>query len=108
MAGAVAGTAYYRRDDIGSGYGWATDHMKYVRNLWDEDALQKRLQDLIDAQGQLGVVFRTYVQRISHSFGLFLSFCSFGIPDFTLYCHLLHLHSRRRGHSLFFLLGRLR
>jgi hypothetical protein len=61
MAGAVAGTAYYRRDDIGSGYSWATDHMKYVRNLWDEDALQKRLQELIDAQVHLGVVFRAYV-----------------------------------------------
>jgi len=60
MAGAVAGTAYYRRDDIGSGYSWATDHMKYVRNLWDEEALQKRLQDLTDTQVHLGVVFRTF------------------------------------------------
>ncbi|OJA09290.1 hypothetical protein AZE42_03134 [Rhizopogon vesiculosus] len=60
MAGAVAGVAYHRRDDIGSGYSWATDHMNFVRNLWDEEALRKRLQDLIDAQVHLGVVFRTF------------------------------------------------
>ncbi|KAG1752628.1 uncharacterized protein EDB91DRAFT_1243392 [Suillus paluster] len=60
VAGAAAGTAYYRRDDIGSGYGWATDHLNYVRNLWDEEALRKRLRDLIDAQVHLGVVFRTF------------------------------------------------
>lgn len=77
MAGAVAGTAYYRRDDIGSGYSWATDHMKYVRNLWDEEALQKRLQELIDTEVHLGVVFRTYVQCISRSFSFFLKFWFF-------------------------------
>ena len=101
MAGAVAGTAYYRRDDIGSGYSWTTDHMNYVRNLWDEDALQKRLQGLIDTQIHLGVVFRTYVRRISCSFRLL----SFRIPDFIHYCHHPHLHSRRRERSPLFLLG---
>lgn len=60
VAGAAAGTAYYRRDDIGSGYSWATDHLNYVRNLWDEEALRKRMRDLIDAQVHLGVIFRSF------------------------------------------------
>ncbi|KAG1833428.1 hypothetical protein EV424DRAFT_1532911 [Suillus variegatus] len=60
VAGAAAGTAYYRRDDIGSGYSWATDHMNYVRNLWDEEALRKRMRDLIDVQVHLGVTFRSF------------------------------------------------
>lgn len=60
VAGAAAGTAYYRRDDIGSGYNWATDHMNYVRNLWDEEALRKRMRDLIDVQVHLGVTFRSF------------------------------------------------
>jgi hypothetical protein len=43
LAGAAAGTAYWKRDDIGMGYTWTTDHMKYVRNLWDEEAMKKRI-----------------------------------------------------------------
>lgn len=60
VAGAAAGTAYYRRDDIGSGYSWATDHMNYVRSLWDEEALRKRMRDLNDVQVHLGVTFRSF------------------------------------------------
>ncbi|KAH7931225.1 hypothetical protein BV22DRAFT_1027456 [Leucogyrophana mollusca] len=60
VAGAAAGTAYYRRDDIGVGYSWATDHMKYVRHLWNEDALRRRLESLIDVEMHQGVVFRTF------------------------------------------------
>lgn len=60
VASAAAGTAYYRRDDIGSGYSWATDHMNYVRNLWDEEALRKRMRDLNDVQVHLGVTFRSF------------------------------------------------
>lgn len=63
VAGAAAGTAYYRRDDIGSGYSWATDHMNYVRSLWDEEALRKRMRDLNDVQVHLGVTFRSYVRQ---------------------------------------------
>jgi hypothetical protein len=63
VASAAAGTAYYRRDDIGSGYSWATDHMNYVRNLWDEEALRKRMRDLDDIQVHLGVTFCSYVHQ---------------------------------------------
>ncbi|KAK0453436.1 hypothetical protein EV421DRAFT_681255 [Armillaria borealis] len=60
LAGAAAGGAYYRRDDLGVGYTWATDHMKYVRNLWDETALRQRVEDLVDIEEQEGVVFRVF------------------------------------------------
>ena len=59
LAGAAAGTAYYKRDDIGVGYRWATDHMKYVGNLWDEKALTKRVDDLMQIEEKMGVLFRT-------------------------------------------------
>ncbi|KAK0490828.1 hypothetical protein IW261DRAFT_1555995 [Armillaria novae-zelandiae] len=60
LAGAAAGGAYYRRDDLGVGYTWATDHMKYVRNLWDEPALHQRVEDLVDIEEQEGVIFRVF------------------------------------------------
>ena len=41
------------------GYTWATDHMKYVGNLWDEATLQKRVDDLIEIEEKMGVLFRT-------------------------------------------------
>lgn len=63
LAGAAAGGAYYKREDLGVGYTWATDHMKYVRNLWDEAALNKRVDDLLDIEDQEGVVFRVWVSR---------------------------------------------
>lgn len=59
LAGAAAGGAYYKREDLSAGYSWATDHMKYVRNLWDEGALQRRVDALINAEEREGVLFRT-------------------------------------------------
>jgi hypothetical protein len=59
LAGAAAGGAYYKREDINVGFAWATDHMKYVGNLWDEEALKRRLNDLVDAEEQEGALFRT-------------------------------------------------
>lgn len=61
-AGAAAGTAYYKRDDLALGYSWATDHMKYVGNLWDdESAMRKRVENLIDIEQDMGVPFRMSV-----------------------------------------------
>jgi hypothetical protein len=57
LAGAAAGATYYKRDDLGLGYTWATDHMKYVGHLWDVDALNKRVDFLVNAEEE-GVVFR--------------------------------------------------
>lgn len=60
LAGAAVGGAYYKRDDINVGLAWATDHMKYVGNLWDEEALKRRVDALMDAEEQEGVYFRTF------------------------------------------------
>lgn len=59
IAGAAAGTAYYKRDELGAGYSWATDHMKYVGTLWEEATLKKRVDDLLQIEEKLGVMFRT-------------------------------------------------
>jgi hypothetical protein len=59
LAGAAAGTAYYKRDDINFGWTWASDHMRYVGNLWDEDKLKRRVDNLIDVEKEFGIVFRT-------------------------------------------------
>jgi hypothetical protein len=61
LAGAAAGASYYKRDDLGLGYSWATDHMKYVSHLWDGDALGRRVEFLVDAQEREGVQFRKCV-----------------------------------------------
>ncbi|KAF9534708.1 hypothetical protein CPB83DRAFT_842800 [Crepidotus variabilis] len=58
LAGAAAGGAYYKKDDLTQGFTWATDHMKYVGNLWDEATLEKRLVDLVEIEKEHGVTFR--------------------------------------------------
>ncbi|KAJ3509253.1 hypothetical protein NLJ89_g5321 [Agrocybe chaxingu] len=59
LAGAAAGGAYYKKDELTQGLGWATDHLKYVGNLWDEPGLEKRVEGLVDIEKEHGVVFRT-------------------------------------------------
>lgn len=56
-AGAAVGAAYYRKDDLTSGVGWAGDHLKYVGNLWDEKALKVRVDSLLAIQAESGVFF---------------------------------------------------
>lgn len=63
LAGAAAGTAYYKRDEIGVGYNWATDHMKYVGSLWDEQSMRQRVDDLLELEDKMGVMFRKQVVR---------------------------------------------
>ena len=60
-AGAAASAAYYKKDDIGTGYMWATDHMKYVGNLWDEAELNNRLDTIFSYDKNMGILFRTCV-----------------------------------------------
>jgi len=64
LAGAAAGGAYYKRDDLTQGLSWATDHMKYASNLWDEEALNQRVEALIDIEKEDGVIFRTLVHDL--------------------------------------------
>lgn len=61
LAGAAAGTAYYKRDEIGVGYTWVSDHMKYVGNLWNQAELEERMRKLLEIESSLGVLFHTYV-----------------------------------------------
>ncbi|ESK94423.1 catalytic protein [Moniliophthora roreri MCA 2997] len=60
FAGAAAGSAYYKRAELGVGYSWATDHLKYVGNLWNEDSLKRRVESLIEVDEKEGVLFRTF------------------------------------------------
>lgn len=61
LAGAAAGGVYYARDDLTQGLTWATDHLVFVGNLWDQAALEKRVEDLVDIEKEHGVIFRTLV-----------------------------------------------
>ena len=58
-AGAAASAAYYKKEEIGVGYTWAADHMKYVGNLWDEQELDKRLNTVVGYDKNMGILFRT-------------------------------------------------
>ena len=58
-AGAAASATYYKKDEIGIGYTWAADHMKYVKNLWDEEEMKKRLDTVVDFDKRMGILFRT-------------------------------------------------
>ena len=60
-AGAAASAAYYNKDDIGTGCTWATDHMKYVGNLWDEAELNNRLDTIFSYDKKMGILFRVCV-----------------------------------------------
>ena len=60
-AGAAASAAYYKKDEIGVGYMWATDHMKYVGNIWDETELNNRLDTITSYDKKMGILFRTCV-----------------------------------------------
>lgn len=59
IAGTAAGTAYYKREEIGVGYTWVTDHLKYVGNLWNREELEGRLDRLLNTELNLGVLFHT-------------------------------------------------
>lgn len=61
LAGAAAGAAYYKRDDLNHGYSWLMDHIKYAGNIWDEKALRQRADALVDAQEKHSVLFQKYV-----------------------------------------------
>jgi len=58
-AGAAASATYYNKDEIGIGYTWALDHMKYVKNLWEEEEMSKRLDTVVDFDKRMGILFRT-------------------------------------------------
>ncbi|KZP00208.1 hypothetical protein CALVIDRAFT_470136, partial [Calocera viscosa TUFC12733] len=56
LAGAAAGTAFYKRQELAGGWQWASDHLRYVGNLWDEGGMRRRMEGVVDT----GVVFRNF------------------------------------------------
>ncbi|KAG6880351.1 hypothetical protein C0992_007762 [Termitomyces sp. T32_za158] len=64
LAGAAAGSAYYKSEHLSSGLTWAKDHMKYVGNLWDEAALFKRIDALMTVKKQAGVAFHAFYTMV--------------------------------------------
>ena len=60
FAGAAAGAAYYKREDLGVGAMWVTDHLKYVGNLWNKDELETRLDNILRIESRQRVLFQTF------------------------------------------------
>ncbi|KAH8830428.1 hypothetical protein DL96DRAFT_1707253 [Flagelloscypha sp. PMI_526] len=60
IAGATAGGAYWKKDDLNIGYSWFTDHMKYVGNLWEEEAMKARMDNLRRVMESDKILFRNY------------------------------------------------
>lgn len=46
VGAAAVGTAYYRREDFMNGWKYGYEHMTFVGNLWDENAMRGRLDTL--------------------------------------------------------------
>ncbi|WVR07297.1 hypothetical protein IAU60_004338 [Kwoniella sp. DSM 27419] len=66
--GAVAlGTAYYRREDFVTGWRYGYDHMTFVKNLWDDEAMKARLVDTNDLIEERKIIFRNYYTHLPPS-----------------------------------------
>ncbi|SNX82652.1 uncharacterized protein MEPE_01358 [Melanopsichium pennsylvanicum] len=63
-SGAAASAAYFNKDKINGAYGWVTDHLAFVSNLWDDNALHARLDRLVD---QPKILFHCYFTRLPAS-----------------------------------------
>lgn len=57
VGAAAAGTVYYQRDTFATGWKYGYDHMTFVKNLWDADALKQRLDTINDLANTRNVVF---------------------------------------------------
>lgn len=55
--GAAAGAAYFRREDLATGWKWGAEHMTFVRNLWDAGALRARLDRIEELSNSRNVSF---------------------------------------------------
>lgn len=63
-SGAAASAAYFNKDRINGAYGWVSDHLAFVSNLWDDSALHARLDRLVD---QPQILFHCYYTRLPAS-----------------------------------------
>ena len=57
VGAAAMGGAYYSREHFINGWKYGYDHMTFVGNLWDADALEKRLQGIEELRVKHGVAF---------------------------------------------------
>lgn len=60
-SGAAASAAYLNKDKLNGAYGWVTDHLAFVSNLWDDNALRLRLDKLVE---QPQILFHCYYTRL--------------------------------------------
>ncbi|KAH7343487.1 hypothetical protein B0J17DRAFT_625186 [Rhizoctonia solani] len=74
IAGAAAGTAYWKRNEVAqygaqvAGVGtWLRDHMQYIGNLWDEGSLKLRVDAIMELMEEGGVAFYNYYTVIPPS-----------------------------------------
>ncbi|KAF8605249.1 hypothetical protein BDV93DRAFT_490531 [Ceratobasidium sp. AG-I] len=74
LAGAAAGTAYWKRNEVAqygaqvAGVGtWMRDHMQYVGNLWDEKTLAQRVDEVMQIAEEGGIAFCNYYTVIPPS-----------------------------------------
>ena len=58
LAGAAAGAVYHQREHLNLGLDWATDHLKYVGTMWDENKLKARVDGLLKLNQESGIIFR--------------------------------------------------
>lgn len=57
VGAAAMGGAYYSREHFLNGWKWGYDHMTFVGNLWDADALERRLQGIEELRIKHNVAF---------------------------------------------------
>ncbi|KAI0711079.1 hypothetical protein C8T65DRAFT_648099 [Cerioporus squamosus] len=67
FAGAAAGAAYYKREDIGASATWVTDHLRYVGNLWNKNELEARLDRVLQIESMQGVLFQMFYSYLPPS-----------------------------------------
>lgn len=60
MGAAAAAGAYYREDlqnTFATGWRWGFDHMTFVRNLWDNEGLRRRMASIEENRARRHVAF---------------------------------------------------
>lgn len=93
LGAAALGTVYYRREDFITGWRWGYDHMTFVKNLWDEDGLRRRLEAIDELIREQNILYSKYVDVYG------LSWEGLLMHDGSYYTHLpaeppVHLLSR--------------
>nr|XP_031859184.1 uncharacterized protein CI109_005380 [Kwoniella shandongensis]KAA5526256.1 hypothetical protein CI109_005380 [Kwoniella shandongensis] len=67
LGAAAVGTAYYRREDFINGWKYGYEHMTFVGNLWDEQALKDRLSATDELNRERNILFYNYYSHLPRS-----------------------------------------